>query len=193
MSRKPDTSRTLLEALSASAQSARWAEFVAIYRPYMAQYMAAHFPGLEADDVIQETLIALVKALEHYRYAPEDKGCFHCYLIGILRNKALRLLRENGRYAEVLSRVREEGWADAKPSDENEFRQAVFEIAWREFERDESVASRTKMVFRQVAMKGEPPEKVAEAYGLTRHAVDLVKARVLARLRETARRLENAW
>ena len=54
--------------------------------------MRERFPSLEADDIIQETLVALCRVLPSYRYAPDEKGHFHNYLTGILRNKALRAL-----------------------------------------------------------------------------------------------------
>ena len=56
--------------------------------------MRERFPSLEADDIIQETLVALCRVLPSYRYAPDEKGHFHNYLTGILRNKALRALRK---------------------------------------------------------------------------------------------------
>ena len=60
----------------------------------MEAFMRERFPSLDADDVIQETLIAVCAALPSYRYAPDEKGHFHNYLTGILRNKALRALRK---------------------------------------------------------------------------------------------------
>jgi len=54
--------------------------------------MRERFPSVEADDTIQETLIALVKTFPVYHYSPEEKGSFHNCLTGILRNKALRQL-----------------------------------------------------------------------------------------------------
>jgi hypothetical protein len=36
--------------------------------------MAKAFPSLDADDVVQETLIALVKTLPGYRSAPREDG-----------------------------------------------------------------------------------------------------------------------
>lgn len=57
----PETSTTLLKALAVDAQHARWGEFVARYRPLMESYMREHFPTVDAEDAIQETLIALIK------------------------------------------------------------------------------------------------------------------------------------
>ena len=72
----PETSTTLLRDLAASAENARWAEFVTRYRPMMEAYMRAEFSDLDADEIIQETLIALVGALPNYTYDPDEKGYF---------------------------------------------------------------------------------------------------------------------
>lgn len=50
---------------------------------------------------------------------------------------------------------------------------------------------RTKEIFRRVALGGESPAKVAEAYGITRNAVDQIKARSTAKIRKLAESLEQ--
>ena len=57
--------------------------------------MRERFPSLEADDIIQETLFALCKVLPSYRYAPDEKGHFHNYLLGVVRHKAVDAVRRN--------------------------------------------------------------------------------------------------
>ena len=74
MSDIPTTSTTLLRDLAQDSQHARWGEFVARYRPMMEAYMRERFPSLEADDVIQETLIELIKVFPIYHYSPKEKG-----------------------------------------------------------------------------------------------------------------------
>ena len=189
MSEIPTTSTTLLRDLAQDSQHARWGEFVARYRPMMEAFVRERFPSIEADDVIQETLAALCRVLPNYRYAPDEKGYFHNYLTGILRNKALRMLRKEERQKEI---------ADAKvggpmPADDLEsYHEAIFEIALRQFMADESVADRTKRIFERVAINGESPDAVALSFKMTRHAVDQAKSRAMARLREMVKQLENA-
>ena len=107
MAKIPTTSTTLLRDVASDSQHARWTEFAKRYRPMMEAYLRERFPSVEADDVIQETLIAVCAALPSYRYAPDEKGHFHNYLTGILRNKALRQLGANRRLAEIAEKVRE--------------------------------------------------------------------------------------
>ncbi|MBQ2632706.1 MAG: sigma-70 family RNA polymerase sigma factor [Kiritimatiellae bacterium] len=188
MAAVPTTSTTLLRDIAQDAQHPRWGEFVARYRPMMEAFMRERFPSVEADDVIQETFAALCKVLPNYRYAPDEKGHFHNYLTGILRNKAMRMLRTEERQREIAGRA----VSMKPPLDLESYREAVFEIALRQFLADGSVADRTKRIFERTAINGESPESVAAAFKMSRHAVDQAKSRAMARLREIVKQLENA-
>ena len=208
MARIPTTSTTLLRDIAQDAQHVRWGEFVARYRPMMEAFMRERFPSLEADDIIQETLVALCRVLPSYRYAPDEKGHFHNYLTGILRNKALRVLRQRERdekaradYAAAGGRASTRAAAGAaalvaagSPADEEEerqYRESLFELALRQFLADDSIADRTKRIFERTAINGESPEAVAAAFKMTRHAVDQAKSRALERLRKLVKALED--
>lgn len=189
MAKIPTTSTTLLRDMASDSQHNRWNEFVARYRPMMEAFMREHFPSVEADDIIQETLIALCKVLPSYRYAPDEKGHFHNYLTGILRNKALTALRKQRQQADIADELRHV--KDNSP-EEQSCRKAIFEIAVRQFLADESIADRTKRIFERVAINGESPESVAASFKMKRHAVDQAKSRAMARLREIVKDLEDA-
>jgi RNA polymerase sigma factor (sigma-70 family) len=205
MAKIPTTSTTLLRNIAQNAQNVRWGEFVARYRPMMEAFMRERFPSLEADDIIQETLVALCRVLPSYRYAPDEKGHFRNFLTGILRNKALRQLRKEQRQAEIAEELRRSrgdtpyqrgddyGRAGSPlPADDLEsWRETLFEIALRQFLADDSIADRTKRIFERTAINGESPEAVAESFKMTRHAVDQAKSRAMARLREIVKDLEN--
>ena len=128
----------------------------------MVSYLKVHFPVLEPDDIIQETLTALAAALPHYCYDPSETGHFRNYLTGILRNKALKrcekLARERRLRSEYLKIAETASREDAEEA--ANWRQAVFEIAMRQM--------------------------------LARNSVDKIKSRLLARLREIVRLLEVA-
>ena len=211
MAKIPTTSTTLLRDIANDSQHVRWGEFVARYRPIMEAYMRERFPSLDADDVIQETLIAVCAALPSYRYAPEEKGCFHNYLTGILRNKALRQLHKDQRQAEIAEEMRRSrgdapqgmtnGGRARSPSapqsviqgdDEQSWRKALLEIALQQLMNDESIHSRTRQVFLRVAVNGEKPDEVAAAFGIERNAVDQIKNRMMPRLRKLVSDLEKA-
>ena len=177
--------------------------------------MRERFPALEADDIIQETLVALCGILPDYRYEPDVKGHFRNYLTGILRNKARRALRDKNRQAEIMDmvgarcgRAQSPRAPDSSPDgrartpaaphcaaqdDDQSWRESLFEIALQRFLADESVADRTKRIFERTALNGESPEAVAESFKMTRHAVDQAKSRAMSRLREFVKELESVY
>ena len=158
----------------------------------MEAYMHERFPSVEADEAIAETLIALVDAFGNYRYDPEETGRFHNYLTGILRHKALRLCRQAERERNLRERAVEEPDAPSDDPEEENYRKSLFDIAVRQFFDDESIAPRTKEIFRRTAIKGESPETVAKSFMMERHAVDQLKSRSVAKLRKLVEALEKA-
>lgn len=189
MAKIPTTSTTLLRDMANGSRHDRWNEFVARYRPMMEAFMCERFPNLEADDIIQETLVALCKVLPSYRYAPDEKGHFHNYLTGILRNKALAALRKQRQQADLKEDLQH---VKGHMPEEQSYRKSIFEIALRQFLADESIADRTKRIFERVAINGESPEAVAVSFKMKRHAVDQAKSRAMDRLREIVKDLEDA-
>ena len=178
MESAPDTSTTLLRDLATDTQHVRWTEFYNRYRPLMEEYMGNRFPNLNADEAIQDTLIALTKVLPDYRYVPDEKGAFHNYLIGILKRKALLMIQAESRRSE-------------QDSDEQNWRESLMEIALQQLLADESIHGRTKQVFKRIAVNGEKPEDVARSFGLTRNAVDQMKNRMVAKMRTIVAELEK--
>ena len=203
MAKIPTTSTTLLRDVASDSQHARWTEFAKRYRPMMEAYLRERFPSVEADDVIQETLIAVCAALPSYRYAPDEKGHFRNYLTGILRNKALRQFGANRRQAEIAEKVREGVSSDGRAGaprtplgtmydEEQSWRETLVEIALRQLMNDETIQSRTRQVFLRVAVNGEKPDDVAAAFGINRNAVDQIKNRMMPRLQKIVADLEKA-
>lgn len=199
----PTTSTTLLRDVASDSQHARWTEFATRYRPMMEAYLRERSPSVDADDVIQETLVAVWAALPSYRYAPDEKGHFHNYLTGILRNKALRQFGANRRQAEIAEKVREGVSSDGRAGtprtplgtmsdEEQSWLETLVEIALRQLMNDETIQSRTRQVFLRVAVNGEKPDDVAAAFGINRNAVDQIKNRMMPRLQKIVADLEKA-
>ncbi len=154
--------------------------------------MRERFPSVEADEAIAETLVSLVDVFRNYHYSPDETGRFHNYLTGILRHKALRLCKQAERQRDLHQRAAAEPIAPADDSEEEEYRKSLFEIAVRQFFDDESIAPRTKEIFRRIAINGESPELVAKSFMMDRHAVDQLKSRSVAKLRKLVEALEKA-
>lgn len=191
----PETSTTLLRDISDSA-NARWPEFVAWYRPMMVSYLKSHFPAVDADDIVQETLIALSKVLPRYRYNPSETGRFRNYLTGILRNKALKCCERAKRDCTMKTDLRLEGMVPPPLTvDEKEYaewRTSLLEVAMYQLLADEQIPDKSKQIFQRLTVDGVSAEDVAAAYGTSRNNVDKTKSRMMARLREIVRSLEAA-
>ena len=191
----PETSTTLLRDIASDTANSRWAEFVSRYRPMMVAFLHDRFPLLDADDVIQETLVALVGVLPHYRYSPDETGHFRNYLTGILRNKALKRCERQSRDSALRENLVRAGTPAAPYRDETddaEWRKAVMELAVRQLLADDSIHEQSKQIFLRLTVDGMSPDDVAAAYGTTRNNVDKIKSRMIGRLREIVARLEAA-
>ncbi len=158
----------------------------------MEAYMRNCFPTVDVDDAVQEALIALIKVFPVYKYSPEETGAFHNYLTGILRRRALRVIESESRRLNKEQKYHEMtdlSILDDGRNERSSWREAVLEIALQQLLADESINDRTKQVFVRVAVNGEKPETVAQSFGITRNAVDQMKARMKDRLRELANAL----
>ena len=194
MPQLPETSTTLLRDLAGDTDNPRWSEFVSRYRPALASFMATHFPSVDAEDIIQETFIAVAKAIPSYRYVPEEKGYFHNFLLGILRHRAINQLKRNMRWGKVLADYAQES-SDRSVDDEDgerNWRKAVYEIALQQLLADRTVADQTKQMFIHTAIDNEKPETVAAAFGVSRDVVDHAKCRLTARLKALVEELKSA-
>ena len=185
----PQTSRRLLAALGSDLGSSRWNEFIAAYAPGLRDYALRHFPRLDADDLLQETLLAFVNRLPNYIYDPESKGAFHAYLVGILRICGLTALNRAARENKEIAAAGEQLLPTTTDEEQQRWQEAAYEIALRQFFADPRVHAQTKEIFRRVAVAGESPEAVARDFGLNRNAVDQIKDRSIRRLRIIVDRL----
>ena len=181
----PETSTTLLRDIASSTANARWSEFCARYEPMMRAYLRERFPFVDVDDVMQETLVALARALPNYRYDPQERGFFHNYLTGILRNKALDAVRVDKRVEKLKEGVAMEVFdpcRDTQEADYRSWRSAIFEIALQQFLADETIQERTKQMFVRTEIGGETIQAVAESLGVTAQLVYRARSRCLKNL-----------
>ena len=156
--------------------------------------MVERFPSLDADELIQETFIAVARVLPNYRYVPEEKGHFHNFLTGILHHKALNALRSDRRRDELQRKYADELHAEQQTTDEEQrlWRETLYEIALQQLMASPDVAARSKQIFLRTAIKGEKPEAVADAFSVSRAVVDQTKKRMLDRLRALVDSLKDA-
>ena len=194
MANVPDTSTTLLRDVAGSMDNPRWGEFVARYRPVLEAFMSERFPTLDADDLIQDTFVAIARVLPNYRYVPEEKGHFHNFLTGILHHKALNALRSDRRRDELQKNYAAEVQSQQQETDDGQrlWRETIYEIALQQLMANPDVSARNKQIFVRTAIKGEKPEIVADAFSVSRDVVDQTKKRMLDRLHAIVDSLKRA-
>jgi len=182
MSDTPATSITLLKAVSSGAENVRWTEFAQRYDALMRGFLRSHYPTVEADDVIQNVLLSLTKALPGYNYTPDEKGHFHNFLLGVVRHKAVDAVRRNASESEMRRGFAAERIRQDLPTEEAKWREDLMHAALDQMMADTSIAPRNREIFRHVALLGEPPERVASDFGVSRGNVDVIKNRMVGRL-----------
>jgi RNA polymerase sigma factor (sigma-70 family) len=189
----PRTSTTLLRQIAGAAGHPRWAEFVAKYRPMLEAYAQTHFSGLDADDLIQETLLAVMKALPDYVAREDRKGTFHNYLTGILQHKACDALRDENRQKGLRRRALAElPSAMESGKDAEDWKNTLRDVALDQLMADPKLGAKSKLIFERTVLKGEKPQDVADSLLTTRAVVDQTKKRMMDRLKKLIERLARA-
>lgn len=179
----PETSISLLRSLSVGADNERWLEFFRRYEEPMRAFLNEdRFRGVDADDVIQEVLMSLSKALPRFLLTEDRKGHFRNYLMGIVKHKAQDMLRKEAREKKLKGDFKDDGGIFRNETEYKEWQYSRMEVALEQLLSDDTINSRTREVFRRLVEFHEKPEQVAEAFALTRNNVDQIKKRMIERL-----------
>ncbi len=195
MSDIPQTSITLLRAVAADTANDQWYRFYQTYEGPIRGFVYANYPSLDADDILQETMRALAKSLPNYHYTPDEKGHFRNYLMGIVKHKALDVLRKNERENDHIDRFttdptfRPQASSSATQEEFETWKKNAMETAVEQLLADQSLATNTRVIFECVALRHESPEAVAQRFGTTRNNVDQIKKRLMERLRKIVQSL----
>ncbi len=197
MAQIPMTSISLLKDLASGTDNARWAEFVRIYEQPMRAFLKARFRSVDEDDVMQETMIALMRRMPDYHYTPDVGGHFRNYLFGILSHKAKDAVRRQVREAGKRERAKAGSAAETPRTDDTEYEEwkfAAMNAALEQLLSDESVNARSREIFRHVALLHESPADVAQAFGVSRANVDQIKRRLILRLTDlVGKMVDGSW
>lgn len=174
------TTETLLKGLAAGDQN-RWARFYRDYAPWIESTIVKR--GLshqDAEEVVHDTLVDLVKIMPTYKYDKTHKGAFHSLLFRIAQNKAIDRLRKSDAEARKIDRFAAEPLA---PTSED-WRRETLNMALRRVFADPNIAETSKIAFRRHVQLGESAENVARELGLTVNNIYQIKNRLKARIEE---------
>lgn len=192
------TRRTLLHRLRAGNDPCAWEVFYDLYRRPILAYACKL--GLETDacqDVLQETMVALMRALPSFVYDPA-RGRFRNFLLTIVHRRTLAAFRRARCRPAVLADPPETAnLPDERPgpmdrmADESTWREGLVAEALRRLAASGDVAPETFAVFRASVVDGAPVADVAARFGLRPNAIYQIRHRVLTRLRRLVRELES--
>jgi len=188
----PTTSETLLDELGRDPGSVRWEEFAERYAPLIERFVraesAAHgaaIPTHDRDDLVQETLVAVSRALPSFRYDPA-RGRFRGYLCRIVQNLASRYRRSLAERREALGldAAMEACGARAAAARRLDAAQTALmgralALALHRVFSDGRFRPNTKAVFRRFVVEGRPVGDVAAEFKMRPNAVYQIKDRVL--------------
>lgn len=195
------TRATLLKRLKDAGDDAGWREFFEAYWGLI--YRTAIRAGCsasEAEDVVQETLIKLVKAMPQFDY-DRERGSFKSWLLQRvwweIRTRARKRHRDDKVFVDCKAAVEEaasETTPDAYPTEV----EAFWELEWRErlvevaVERVKQRANpRSYQLFDLVANGGLRPKEVARRMQVPVVQVYLAKHRITRMLAAEVRQLQE--
>lgn len=198
------TRRSLLTRLKNWDDQAGWREFMDRYGRLI--FSVARRSGLsaeEAEDIVQETLVAVARRIPSFRYQG-DKGSFKAWLMMIVRSRIIDLRRRKG------CRVQDAGALPAGeagetavearvPQGEDEFgHEAIWQAEWESHvlaaamaRVKERVSPRHFLAFRLCADQGQSPSQVARTLGISLPRVYLIRHRVGRLVAEEIRKLSQ--
>jgi RNA polymerase sigma-70 factor (ECF subfamily) len=193
----PPTRASLLVRLRDPRDEAAWKEFVDRYASLVYGY--ARKQGLQdadAADLAQEVLGAVVGSIGALEYDP-GRGAFRNWLFTIVRRKlsdyhAARARRVNGSGDAAAQLCLEHCQAPAGGLDaawEAEWERRLFARACEQVRA--TVTEATWQAFWRTGVEGRPGKQVAAELGLSVATVYLARGRVLARLKEAVRLLQE--
>jgi RNA polymerase sigma-70 factor (ECF subfamily) len=190
------TRRSLLSRLRDLEDRESWQTFFDLY--WRLLYNVARRAGLDdvdAQDVVQDTVMAVAREIPEFRYDPE-RGSFKQWLFRILRRRVadhFRKLYRQPADAGVSPEMLEETADGVSLSDawDQEWERSVLDAAIAQVRAQAN--PKHFQVFDYCVLKEWPVAKVASTLGMNAAQVYLARHRVSAAVKRAARRIEGEW
>jgi RNA polymerase sigma-70 factor (ECF subfamily) len=188
-----ETRTTLIRRVRDPADTDAWREFVALYQPLLRAYaLKKGLAGPDADDVAQEVLARLLKALPDFEL-DHRRARFRTWLWKVTSNAFAdgvrrRRRRDRAELAHAADdRVEPPGADDGEPEADSVamHRRRVLEFAKARVRARSH--PRTWACFEEHVLRGRPSGDVAAELGVSANAVDVNSSRVLTRIRDDCR------
>jgi RNA polymerase sigma-70 factor (ECF subfamily) len=196
MSSAPETRPSLLVRVRDPADRAAWQEFVEIYRPVVLRLARQKgMQAADAEDVAQEVLAAVAKAVEQREHDPA-RARFSTWLHRVAANAILdavtRRKPDRGSGDSALQAVLNQQPSPGGPDSDLlrlEYRREVFRWAARQVRKE--FRKETWDAFWLTAIEGRPIAAVAQKLARDTGAIYAARSRVIRRIQEKVREYEE--
>jgi RNA polymerase sigma-70 factor (ECF subfamily) len=196
MAEIPPTRASLLVRLGDPRDEAAWRQFVDLYAPLVYGYLRKQgLQDADAADLSQDVLGVVAGAVGRLEYDPA-RGAFRNWLFTLVRRKLSNWRRARRNRPECGNDTATHRLLERWPAPtgeeaewEDEWQRRLFSWACAEVRRD--VSDATWQAFWRTFIERQPSKQVAGALGLSVAAVYLARGRVLARLRELVRSVQE--
>ena len=197
------TRRSLLSRLKESNAEESWRQFFDTYwRLIYATALNAGLTDWEAQEVVQETVLTVVRKIKSFHYDPVV-GSFKGWLLTIVRWRITDQFRKRQQHIQpalarrgtetqstaTVERVADPGAIDLNAVWEEEWQRTMFAAALARVKREAN--ARHYQMFDLHAVKHWPVQKVAQTLGVSAGQVRLAKHRITALMRREVARLEK--
>ncbi len=195
---------TLIGRLKNWDDQESWREFFDTYWKLI--YTVARKAGLtsqDAQDVVQDTVVTVCKAMDHFEASPQ-RGSFKSWLLTVTRSRIIDLQRKQGREIAVAAgsaatashrtTAVEDRLADPAGNGfdslwDAEWERNLISLALEKLQKKTS--ARHYQLFLLHVLKQHPAEQVAKVTGVAVNQVYLVKHRLAPQFREAIEQLET--
>jgi RNA polymerase sigma factor (sigma-70 family) len=196
------TRATLIERLKDWQDQSSWQDFFDTYWKLI--FSVARKGGLtevEAQDVVQETMVSVARHMPSFKYDP-SVGSFKAWLLNLTRWRMTDQLRKRGPISSYPNSFEETSAGNYLMDKMVDPASHVLDQMWEtEWEKNLLNAAVSKVkrrldpqkyqIFDFYVNKEWPPEKVAEAFGISVDQVYLAKHRITEMIREEVKRLNR--
>ena len=188
MNDTPLTHPSLLLRVRDVNDNAAWTQFVEIYTPLIYGYCRSR--GLQegdAADVAQESMRAVARAMEKFKYDPQ-RGKFRNWLLTVVQSKLHNFLAQQQRQPALAGEttLQRNIECDSPSADDSkweaEYYRTMFNCAAERIRGD--FQQSTWQAFWRTTIEERDGKEVAQELGLSVGAVYVAKSRVIARLKE---------
>jgi len=187
------TSLSLLERAK-ERDPVAWERMSALYTPLLLRWLGRYVQPCDADDVVQEVLLAVAKGLPHFEHGGRS-GSFRAWLRTIMTFRLKNHWRTCRRHPpglgedELLRQLQELEDPQSELSQmwnrqhDQHIMQQLLDLVAEKFQPS------TLAAFRRVVIDGQSPDSVAEELGISVNSVAIAKCRVIRELRQSAKGL----